>query len=517
MTTSPNNFSREQILGAQISKLMKYELSQLGMAERFVAEQNSDYGYSVRYCNKWAQWLTWTGMRWEIDESSRIKRLGSKSVRHLKNEAKKLYKKVSSIGDEDVREGMKDTLKRIIAHAFSFEQHGQFTGMLNFAQGLEDVPILPAELDLPPMLLNCRNGVVDLTTGNLIQHSNSQGHFLTKMAPIVYDPRAKCPRWQKFLGEVFAGDAEMVSYIQRCIGYGITGHVTGKAMWFLHGGGNNGKTTLLKVIRDMLGDYAGVIDINTLMGKTLDDYALRMIAMLQGKRFITASEPSAGCKLNEALIKHLTGMDDLMGRHIYGKAFQFPALHKLFIDGNHRPTIEGTDDAIWLRVRLVPFEVKFSDKPEELAAGAKPIDRELWAALRQELRGILTWAVHGCLAWQREGLQTPPSITAACAEYRLEQDVIGRFLAERTDRVAGARYYTSDLYSDLCEWLREIGEQNLPRQRWLTDRVKQQHEMGHDNSGNYFVGIRHRPRIVDKWARQARAASAAADPAEVLQ
>jgi len=106
-------------------------------------------------------------------------------------------------------------------------------------------------------------------------------------------------------------------------------------------------------------------------------------------------------------MKHLTGMDDLVGRHIFGKSFLFPAVHKLFIDANHRPEILGTDDAIWLRLRLVPFDVMFSDKPEELDAGANPIDKALWPTLLAELPGILAWAVRGAVAWQREGMKTP--------------------------------------------------------------------------------------------------------------
>jgi putative DNA primase/helicase len=355
-TQSPNPTS---LLQSRISNLMGWDFSQLGMAERFISE----HGRAVRYCNKWNTWLVWSGARWEIDESSAINRLAHKTIRTLKKKAKDLYADVehSRISDTDIKSGMKDTLRRLIAHAGNFEEHRELMAMLNSAATLADVSITPDMLDTGPMLLNCRNGVVDLAKGTLIPHEDSRGYLLTKMAPVEYHPDAACPRWLQFLDEVFAGDVAKIAYIQKSIGYGITGSVTEKAMWFLHGGGNNGKTTLLAIIRSLLGDYAGIIDINTLMRKQVDDYSLRMIAMLQGKRFVTASEPSEGCRLNEALIKHMTGMDDLVGRHIYGKSFQFPPVHKILIDGNHRPAIQGTDDAIWLRIRLVPFEVKFSD------------------------------------------------------------------------------------------------------------------------------------------------------------
>jgi putative DNA primase/helicase len=210
-----------------------------------------------------------------------------------------------------------------------------------------------------------------------------------------------------------------------------------------------------------------------------------MIATMHGKRLVTASEASENSRLNEALIKRLTGMNQLVGRPIYGKSFTFEPEFKLYIDANHRPTIRGTDDAIWIRMRLIPFDVQFSKDQ---------IDKNLWRKLRAELPGILAWAVAGCLDWQRDGLETPACITDAVTSYRSEQDLVGEYLADRTDPQSGS-IPVKDLYADFRTWCTDTGERDTPKQRWFTDRVKDRYKMEHKRDGNYFVGVRLRSRV----------------------
>ena len=472
-------------LQSQIKKLLAYPLTQLGMSERFISEHGAD----VHYCEAWKSWLVWDGARWELDTTSAINRRLHTTIRALGSQAQRLYREVlRSIADEDVKAGMTKTIREVIYHARHSEEQNQITAILAIATTLAGVPITPAGMDARPMLLNCRNGVVDLATGELVPHADRRVRewLLTKMAPVEYDPRAGCPRWMQFLDEVFAGDATKISYMQKSIGYTLTGAVTEKAMFFFHGGGNNGKTTLLEIIRSVFGDYAGTIDIDTLMKDRTDDYSLRMIATMHGKRLVTASEASENSRLNEALIKRLTGMNQLVGRPIYGKSFTFEPEFKLYIDANHRPTIRGTDDAIWIRMRLIPFDVQFSKDQ---------IDKDLWRKLRAELPGILAWAVAGCLAWQRDGLETPASITKAVASYRSEQDLVGEFLADRTDPDPIAIIPAKDLYTDFRTWCTDAGERDIPKQRWFTDRVQERYKMDHKRDGNCFLGMRLRSKI----------------------
>lgn len=219
------------------------------------------------------------------------------------------------------------------------------------------------------MLLNARNGTLDLRTGKLRSHSRED--FLTKFAPVNFDPDAKCPEWMKFLGRIFAGDAELISFVRKAIGYTLTGKVTEKAMFFFHGSGNNGKTTLLEVIRKMLGEYAGLIDIDALMSKAHTAEKERAFADLLGKRFVTSSAAGEGQAFHEARVKYLTGMGRLVGRRIYGSAFEFDRQFKLFIDANHKPAIRGSDDAIWNRLRLVPFNVAIPEAEQDKQLGTR--------------------------------------------------------------------------------------------------------------------------------------------------
>lgn len=200
------------------------------------------------------------------------------------------------------------------------------------------------------------------------------------MAHVNYRPNAQCPQWLKFLDRIFNHDQALIAYLQKVIGYSLTGAVTEKALFLFHGDGNNGKTTLLETIRHILGDYAGVVDIDALMSSSQDSARERAIANLHGKRFVTASEAEAGQRFREATIKKLTGMGRLVSRRLYSNSFEFDPEFKLFIDANHKPDIRGTDEAIWIRVRLIPFTVTIPDAD---------IDKDLWRKLRAEVRGIL--------------------------------------------------------------------------------------------------------------------------------
>jgi len=235
--------------------------------------------------------------------------------------------------------------------------------------------------------------------------------------------------------------------MQRGIGWCLTGVVRDRALFFLHGEqGHNGKTTLVEIIRDLLGTvgeesfgYARKVDVTTFMKSKNYEDNLRKAAQLTGARFVYSSEIDEEHRLNEQLVKDMTGGDTIEARRLYREAFTFKPTFKPWMYGNHKPEIRGTDDALWSRVKLVPFAVSFADR----------VDLALPEKLREELPGILNWAIQGCLAWQRDGLQTPPKVQAATETYRKEQDTIGQFILERcqTDKdyvqCKASRLYTA--------------------------------------------------------------------------
>jgi putative DNA primase/helicase len=399
-----------------------FRLTQLGNAERLVRQ----WGHQILHCHAWKKWLIWNGRQWAPDNDGMIHRLATLTVRSIYNEA--------ALAEEE------ESRTAIAKHAKKSESKGEIEAMIDLAR--HEVPITPQQLDISPWLFNCQNGTIDLHTGELRKHNPAER--LSKISPVAFDPGARCPTWIAFLGRIFAGDEGLVTFMQRVIGYSLTGEVTEKALFVLHGGGNNGKTTLLEAVRYIMGDYAGVVDINALMRDASTADRQRTVADLLGKRFVTSSETEEGHKLNEAMIKNLTGMGRQVGRRIYGSAFEFDPHFKLFIDANHKPVIRGTDQAIWNRIRLMPFDVAIPKEQQ---------DKGLLQKLRAEAPGILAWAVQGCLAWQKAGeLGSPKAMNEAVASYREEMDIVAEFVAECCEVEEGVEESAANLYLAFQQW-----------------------------------------------------------------
>jgi putative DNA primase/helicase len=410
----------------------KFKLTQLGNAERLIAR----YGQDLRYCHPWRRWLVWNGQQWRIDRTGEIERRANVTIRAIYGEA----------------EGTENQVVRasLIKHAQRSETRAELEAMIGLARSLEGVPVEPEELDSDPWVLNCENGTLDLKKGKRRPHR--RGDLITKLAPVEYDPKATCPVFMEFLNRIMDGDSTLMGYLQKIAGYGLSGIVSEKALFVLHGGGDNGKTTFLEALRAILGDYAGVVEIDMLMQNGQDSARERAVAELVGKRFVTSSETEEGQRMHEAKIKHLTGMGRLVGRHIYGSPFEFDPLFKLFIDANHKPVIRGTDNAIWNRIRLVPFVVAIPKEQQ---------DKYLRLKLLAELPGILNWALQGCLAWQKEGLNAPTPVTDAVKQYREEMDLVADFIGECCETGPDFRQPFADLYADFKLWCEGRGEEQF--------------------------------------------------------
>jgi len=277
-------------------------------------------------------------------------------------------------------------------------------------------------------------------------------------------------------------DAALIEYVQRVIGYALTGDGSEKALFFLHGDGDNGKTTMLEVIRRLLGPYAGMVMIDTLMSKSQDATRQQAVAQLYGKRMVTASESEEGRRFNESILKGITGMGRLMGRRLYENAFEFDPTHKLFTDANHKPDIRGTDHAIWTRMHLVPFGV-IIPKAEQ--------DKQLGRKLREELPGILAWAVRGAVAWSKLGLERPTAVDRATEAYRSEMDVVSIFLTECCEKDPDASEGATHLYSAFKAWRAAGGDREPLTQTAFGIRLgKLGYTRGHDRNGNHWAGLR---------------------------
>ncbi len=403
-------------------------LSDMGNGRRLFLR----HGRDLLYCNRWQSWLTWDGQRYTRDESDEIERRAKDTVRAM-------YAEAAALADEDARTAL-------AKHALKSEAGQRVREMINAARSEEGVAVIPATFDRDPWLLNVANGAIDLHTGQM--RAARREDRITKLAPVVYDPDATCPTWLAFLDRVMDGKQELIDFLQRAVGYSLTGDISEHCLFLLFGSGRNGKSTFVETLSALLNDYALTTTTDTLLVQRAGGIP-NDLARLVGARLVSASESEAGRNLAEALVKQLTGGDTISARFLHAEFFDFRPAFKLWFRTNHKPTIRGTDDGIWSRIKLIPFTQRIPDAE---------MDKHLPDRLLTELPGILAWAVAGCLAWQRDGLGTPEAVTAATSEYRAEMDILATFLADRCTIGQDHRCTAKELYGSYTTWAEENGE-----------------------------------------------------------
>jgi putative DNA primase/helicase len=332
---------------------------------------------------------------------------------------------------------------KVAAYARRSEHMSRLDAMVKMAARHEGMFVEAKDFDKDQMGLNVLNGTIDLLTGELRPHCKED--LITKLAPINYDPEASCDIWLNFLARIMNGSDEMVGFIQRVLGYCLTGR-TSERLWFLlHGPGGNGKTTFINLVLNILGDCALQAAADTFLVRKSEG-PRNDIARLRGARFVSTSEPDSRKSLDTALMKLITGQDQITCRPLYRENFQFRPQFKIFMASNHRPDIKVNDEAFWGRTKCIPFNVSIPDAEQ---------DKNLSEKLLEEAPGILSWMVRGCLEWQRGGLRIPEIVERASSDYRAEVDTISEFLNQPgVLRIAGQsvskiRLYLA--YKDFCD------------------------------------------------------------------
>lgn len=409
---------------------MTHNLTDVGNAHRFMDCTEG----RVRFCGQRGEWLGWNGKVWT---ASTDVTLGAMMT------ARNIYAEAAAEEDADKR-------KALVAWARQSESAGRIKSMVELAKSLLSVGV--AELDSDPWLLNVANGTIDLRTGALHPHNREQ--FITKMVDVEYDPEAECPEWEQFISWAMQGDKDTVGFVQRAVGYSLTGLTGERALFLLYGKGQNGKSVFLEVIRDLLGGYASRTPTQTLMAKRSESVS-NDVARLQAKRFVSASETEEGHKLAAALVKDLTGGDTVVARMLYREFFEFRPEFKLWLATNHKPDVSSMDQALWDRIKLIPFVNRIGEDERD------PELRERLVA--REAAGILAWAVRGCLEWQAGGLGSAEAVRRAGQEYRVEQDQAIQFLTEgftHTHNYADT-VPVKQTFIEYLAWAAELGEEPL--------------------------------------------------------
>jgi putative DNA primase/helicase len=450
------------VLEEDVKKIEKkfYSYDDTGNAQRF----KDTYGEVIRFSYIRKNWYYYSDKIWVVDQEGKIKTLVDEILVKMKKEPVYL---ADGVDEEDAQKNLTKHIK------YSRGSNGK-TNMLKESQHL--LPISPEYFDKDKHLLNVQNGYLDLKTG--ILHEHDKNKFFTKISSIEYTDKIDCPMWLDFLNQIFNGDTALISYLQRAIGYSLSGSTEEQMMFILYGNGRNGKSVFLDIITEMMGNYTTNIQPQTIMVKQQSSSANSDIARLQGARLVTTTEPNDGMRFDEGLVKQLTGGDKVTARFLYGDEFDFHPEFKLWMATNHKPIIRGTDDGIWRRMAIVPFTVQIPEKQ---------VDKQLKYKLRREMKAILNWAVEGYQEWKRVGLSEPQSIKDQRNEYRTEMDVVELFIEECCFRKEKEKEKSKSLYSVYREWARDNGQ-------YLMSSTKFGKEMGNKftkirSNGSYYRGI----------------------------
>lgn len=411
-------------------------------ARRLVAK----FGDNVRWIGAWDKWLVWDRRRWKLDNSLRVESFA-------KQVADRLWKEIGKTNGELSREDV----VAMYTFAKASNSAGGIRNMVALAKSEPGVSVDLDDLDADPWLLNVQNGTLDLRTGELRDHR--QEDFITKLAPVTFDARATCPQWQRFLHRIFDNHEELISYVQRLVGYSLTGSTEEHILPFLYGDGANGKSTFAEVLLTLMGrDYAMKAPPDLLLAKKRESHPTER-ADLYGKRFVACIETEDGRRMAEALVKELTGGDRIRARRMREDFWEFAPTHHVWLAGNYKPTIRGRDHGIWRRIKLIPFTVTIP-KAEQ--------DRKLPAKLAQELSGILNWALEGLRAWRESGMQEPLIVQAATQSYSKEMDLIGQFIDESCERGVSFIVPATGLYQAFRKY---VGDETELSQRKFGEEI----------------------------------------------
>jgi putative DNA primase/helicase len=445
-------------------ELTLYNLTDAGNAEYFT----DLYGNKLHYDHRRSHWLEWHEHYWRPENDVHIIRLALKAARTR-------YKAAVNIENLKLRD-------KISSWAIQSEQRSRLEACTAIAKNLKPIADSGDHWDADNWLFCVANGVIDLRTGEL--RPGKTDDMITLQSPVIFDKDAKCTLWHKFIDQITNGDVELQRYLQRAVGYSLTGETKAQLWFFLYGLGSNGKTTFTMIIRRLMGDYGVRLDSDDLMikqKKGKGSSPKEGIADTRGKRYAIASEVQDGKQLDIGLLKDMSGQDTIKARRLYEHEIEFLPTHKTWMFGNHKPVIKDTTHAAWRRLKLIPFTYTVPENE---------LDLDLQAKLEGELSGILNWAIEGCLQWQREGFNEPNVVTDAVLEYRHESDILADFIEDTCILEHLVTVVKSDLKETYENWCKE-NRCDPVTQKTFKDRLTEKGiREGRSGKVRFWIGIR---------------------------
>lgn len=449
-----------------------YPYDDTGNADRFTDIFKDRVLYS--YTNK--GWYIYDGKRWLFDTLGRINDYFEQSIEVMKKQG--MTTNIPMLENET----SEDYQKRLKAIRTAYEKHLTYSRsnrgtVAGVKQSMHKNSVDISEFDGNDMLINLENSVYDMVSGINIPHDATLK--FTKKANVNYDESKKCPRWEQFLREIFNDDKDLIKWIQKALGYSLTGKTSEQVMFILNGNGRNGKSVFLDVVSHIFGDYRTNIQPDSLMVKNSQG-ANSDIARLKGARFVTTVESNDGMRFNEGLVKQLTGGDTVTARFLHANEFEFTPKFKVWMATNHRPIIRGTDKGIWRRIRLIPFEREFTEEE---------VDLDLTSKLLAESDGILQWMLKGLEMWQKERLGMCEKILMANKEYRQEMDVVSTFIEECVNNSLGKEVKASELYQHYKNYCLQNGFFVLTSTKFGRELDNKGYIKTHKRTGKYYQNI----------------------------
>jgi putative DNA primase/helicase len=413
------------------------------------------------------QWMQWDKDRWHwCEQGEEIERAKETCVALL-----------AAAGAELVKDP--DRGKRFVREAAQAHAAPRIKAMLELAQSDPKLVVSFSHLDANPHLLGVGNGVVNLQTGFI--SPNAPGLYITRHCAADYDPNAACPRWMKFLGEVFKRDKATIEAVQRLLGYTLIGMTSEEIIIFCVGFGANGKSIFGNVVATIMGAYAKTAPSTLLAARRTDDHSARNdIAMLDGARLVSINELPGGMQLDEQVVKQLAGREPISARYLYGEFFTFRPRFTPWVRTNHKPIIKGDDHAIWRRIVILPFRRTFSPSEQ---------DPHLEPKLLAERDGILSWMVEGARMYLQDGLKPSRAMTRELNQYRKESDLLGEFLDECTTAKTGTKVLQSALYDSWKSWCEASGAQPGSKKTFTQRLAERGFSAAKSNGNRFYSGL----------------------------